>query len=172
MSNLVHVKGRVYANMSKTTEGNFCAIVAPYVIKASEIVFKEWREQGIEVPSNLVIHVKKIREANTRGLCQYNNADKSIVITIDPHTLNGHQLVATVAHELRHAWQYMTGKLSLKLHRKTATRAVYDRVWEGRQFAKHKNFTQYQNAPWEKDANSYAERFIKLYKDSFPEVIL
>jgi hypothetical protein len=69
-------------------------------------------------------------------------------------------ILTVLGHEMRHAVQYSTGKLSNSWSRKTIGSGPdkwISGVWEGKQM-----FVQYKNAPWEIDAREHEEEYAIL----------
>jgi hypothetical protein len=85
---------------------------------------------------------------------------------------HGYDPVAVLAHELRHVWQYQTGRLRV---RRRAPRPWdlmevlagfgWGTIWDGEEFDIVNGDTQdeHEALPWERDANEWATEYVAAF---------
>jgi len=92
---------------------------------------------------NVKLFVRNIR-GGTQGF--YQNSTKEVAVDIRDKTLE--QIVSVIIHEMTHAQQYATKKLSQK-----GAKMVFDSK-EYKHVDSKKDFEAYQNLPWEIEARN------------------
>jgi oligoendopeptidase F len=70
-------------------------------------------------------------------------------------TFNTPQLISTFAHELTHAAQMLRGDLK---HEDGWA------VWKGRHYAEPRSVAEYENLPWEREANAFSAHIVGMLK--------
>jgi hypothetical protein len=123
----------------------------------------------LDLPEDITIRLAKTKKASNNG--RWNDSSK--VATIDPRTLHrGCKLsntLDTLAHELVHAEQYNTGRLTVG---KDDLSGKYGSFWMGSfVHSKGATYRSYRDLPWEKEAfgrssELYMEALVSAYKAS------
>jgi len=97
---------------------------------------------------NVKLFVRNLRKAQGH----YNNAKKEIAVDVRVYDLKS--IVSTIIHEMTHAQQYATKKMSQKGAKVVFEKVEYNRVNPS------KNFEDYQNQPWEIEARQMEAKYI------------
>lgn len=121
----------------------------------------------LDLPEDITIRLAKTKKASNNG--RWNDSSK--VATIDPRTSARRRsfkdILDTLAHELVHAEQYNTGRLTVG---KDDLSGKYGSFWMGSfVHSKGATYTSYRNLPWEKEAfgrsmDLYMEALVSAYK--------
>lgn len=115
---------------------------AARIVKAIENTLPVFK-QLLDIPNDLKFRICTFKGNRTRGL--YANDKKTVCIA---PIAKWEQVMLTLAHELVHAEQFHTGKLShVKL-----PRLGYRMAWYGSVGSKGTTHNAYLNQPWEKEA--------------------
>jgi hypothetical protein len=109
----------------------------------------------LKLPNNIVIRVCPIKSKNKQG--QYVSEEK--LVEIEYRNRKDYSFISTLAHELIHAEQYHTGKLSYSYKKRL-------HQWEGKDVNnKGTTYFRYVNQPWERQAFDCQEAFAVVVCD-------
>jgi hypothetical protein len=97
---------------------------------------------------NVKLFVRNLRKAQGH----YSNAKREIAVDVRVYDLKS--IVSTIIHEMTHAQQYATKKMSQKGEKVIFEKVEYNRVKPS------KNFEDYQNQPWEIEAREMEAKYI------------
>ena len=102
------------------------------------------------------------------GIAYYGYDSKIIMLKGHPIKKTAH----TLAHELRHIWQYTSGtlKVSQTIGYDLWQGVLHPRV-EGRKANTSSGLALYRAQPWEVDANDYADTAVATFAHLLPAVI-
>lgn len=79
--------------------------------------------------------------------------DGSFVILIQDWITDKHELMAIIAHEMTHVWQYFTGRLR-------TVRETQTYIWNDTIYKHSDDMEVYMLRPWELEARGYEEYFV------------
>jgi hypothetical protein len=114
----------------------------------------EYLKNVLDLAGNEQVILKPIRSLKTTGM-HVEDGENLNKIFVDPR-YSVLRVLSTIAHELIHAEQYFTGKMSIQ--------DGYFRAWNGKGYQMPKSYDEYINLPWEKEA---FERQDDLGSDAF-----
>lgn len=144
---ILHIAGGIYGTLSVVYGERYrheAQKLFPQIISATNYI-----KSKLTLAGNEVIVLKPIKGRVT-GL-HFNLTNK---IFVDPRqTLL--KVMETIAHELVHAEQTFTGKL------KTTGMMKGSRLWNNDFFPPPRNYNEYRNLPWEKEAFERQEELAK-----------
>lgn len=131
----VHIAGDIHGTLAAV----YGKVYKPYTTKLFPAIVNATRylKTVLNIRGHEKIILKPIRGATT-GL-HFSSGN----IFVDPrNTITN--VVETIAHELVHAEQYNMGRLA------NSTSAY--RLWNGTAYQPPRNYNEYRNLPWEKEA--------------------
>lgn len=131
----VHIAGDIHGTLAAVYGKTY----KPYTMKLFPAIVGATRylKTVLNIKGHEKIILKPIKGATT-GL-HFSSGN----IFVDPrNTIKS--VVETIAHELVHAEQYNMGRLTNGMH-------AY-RLWNGTPYQPPRNYNEYRNLPWEKEA--------------------
>jgi hypothetical protein len=127
-------------------------------------------------PSKITITVRPLPASDTTGQCTYNRLAGRADIELDCRMATVQQVMNTLAHEMTHAEQYQTGRLTLEVDYFSVRGSPYPtrmffHTWKREDGsdqcfppnAGKYTYNVYRNLPWEKEAFTRGPAFAKAY---------
>lgn len=132
---------------------------------ANKTIVKQFRKHLPEETkfNGIDFILRNIKANGVGGLCRYVNGKATIEVNYKYARNNVKKLSETIAHELVHAEQYLSGRLAWDYRS-----ARY--VWEGSiNSNKGSTYQRYRDQPWEVEAFSSQEDLANIILNSLPQ---
>lgn len=117
----------------------------------------------------ITINYKTRLDGEAYGLCWGDREECEIQIasrTFD-ETISREDKLKTIAHELTHAYQYLTGKLKCDPDNRELDK-MWSSLWEGKRYRYRPD--NESSKPWEKEASHFENEVYYCYlEDNFPD---
>lgn len=117
----------------------------------------------------ITISYKTRLDGEAYGLCWGDRQECEIQIASQTfgETISREDKLKTIAHELTHAYQYLTGKLKCDPDNKELNK-MWSSLWEGKRY-RYKPDNE-SSKPWEKEAVRFENEVYYCYlEDNFPD---